>query len=168
MKSLKFARLAAIAAVATLSSAAFAADTASLNVAASVTGTCKLYADSSSTAVSTPFSMDFGAIDPLGTVDATKSTTVYFKCSKGTSGVTFSVGGTTDGTAGYSSTMAGSGGAAGTNLAFSIKWTTPTTFNGFGVAPQTITLNGTILQTDYAAANAGTYAKNGVALAINP
>ncbi|MBK0391656.1 hypothetical protein [Ramlibacter algicola] len=168
MKSLKFARLAAIAAVATLSTAAFAGDTATLNVQASVTGTCKLYADSSATAVTAPFSMDFGAIDPLGTADATKSTTVYFKCSKGTSGVTFAVGGTTDGSAGYSDSLTGAGGAAGTTLPFSITWATPTTFNGFGVAPQTITLNGKILKTDYAIANAGTYSKTGVTLAINP
>jgi spore coat protein U-like protein len=163
MKSLKFARLAAVAAVATLSSAAFAADSTTLAVSATVNGVCKL-TNSSGTVGAVPLSMSWaGGIDPTSTGNAdTAAVPVYFKCSLGSSPV-LSVGGSNTGT--YGGTATGAGG----NLAYSVIWTNPVAGSGagFSAGVQTVNLVGRISQAAYQAANAGTYTDS-VAVTLAP
>jgi spore coat protein U-like protein len=145
MKSLKFARIAAVALAAAASSAAFAAagDTQSLTVNATVSGACKM---------STISPMAF-TLDPTVGTDQTASTTVQYKCTKGVTPGTFTVGGVA---ANYSGSLAN----GGNTMPYSIAWTAPSTAGsglGSGVTPISVTLTGTILGTDYVNAAAGTY-----------
>jgi spore coat protein U-like protein len=157
MKSLKIARIAAVALVAAASSAAFA-DSATLNVTANITGACKM-------SLSGP--MAFGTLDPSNAVDVTTSATATYKCTKGQAAGTFAVGAITDGTAGYSSTI----GNGTDTIAYAVNWTAPGAFTGAGfgaaAASQSVTLNGKILGTAYPNASAGNYTGN-VAVSITP
>jgi len=157
MKSLKIARIAAVALVAAASSAAFA-DSQTMQVTASVNGACKL-------SLSGP--MAFGALDPSNAVDVTTSVTATYRCTKGQTGGSFSVGTLTDGTAGYSNTI----GNGTDTIAYSVTWAAPGAFTGAGfgsgTASQSVTLNGKILGTAYPNASVGSYTGS-VAVAITP
>lgn len=158
MKSLKFARIAAVVLAAAASSAAFAADSQNLAVSATVAGTCKL------TAVP---AMGF-TLDPSVGGTGTASSAVQYKCTKGLSAGAFTVGAVSNGTTGYSGTLTN----AGTDtIAYSINWTNPSAFTGTGFGSgstaNTVTLNGTIAAAAYQNVAAGTY--NGtVAVTIAP
>ena len=153
MKSLKFARLAAVAAVATLSSAAFAADSTTLAVSATINGVCKL-TNSGGTLGPVPLTMSWaGGIDPTSTGNAdTAAVPVYFKCSLGSSPV-LSVGTSNTGT--YNGTATSAGG----NLNYWVICTNRAAASGagFSAAVQQVNLVGRITQAAYQAANAGTY-----------
>jgi len=119
--------------------AAMSAGTHTLNVSATVNGTCSFDVPSSP--------MAFGVIDPAGTVAATASAAVDFHCSNGQA---YTV--TLSGTGSYSLTGAGTipytasitGGASGTGT-------------GMTGAASTVTVDATIAVTDYQNANAGAY-----------
>jgi len=145
MKSLKFARIAAVALAAAASSAAFAAgSTQSLVVNATVTGACLMNAIPA---------MNF-TLDPTVGTNQTATSTVQYKCTNGTTPTIFTVGGSSTG----SLTGSLANGALTMPIAFS--WTQPTTAGsglGAGVTPISVIVTGSILGTDYVNAAAGTY-----------
>lgn len=145
MKSLKIARIAAVALVAAASSSVFAApgDTQQLVVTANVSGVCRL--------TSVP-AMNF-TLDPSVGTDKTATSSVVYKCTKNTAPATFTVGGVA---ASYTGSLSGTGGT----MPYSIAWTAPTTAGsglGASVTGVTVTLTGTVLGTDYVNAAAGSY-----------
>ena len=144
MKSLKFARIAAVALVAAASSSVFAApgDTQQLVVTANVSGVCRL--------TSVP-AMTF-ALDPAVGTDPTKTSDVVYKCTKDTAPGTFTVGGVASN---YSGSLSGPA-----SMPYTITWTAPTAKGsglGSSVTGVTVTLTGKILGTDYVNAAAGAY-----------
>jgi spore coat protein U-like protein len=152
----KFARIALAAAAVLLTSQAFAADSGTLNVTATVSGICK---------INTIPAMAF-TIDPSSTSPATASSTVQYKCTKGQAPTGVTVGGNAAGT-GYSGTLTSP--TTSTDMNFSISWTNPTsTGNGFGQSAQTFTLNGSIAVAQFADAEAGTDYTASTTVAILP
>ena len=88
---------------------------------------------------------------------------MQYKCSKGVTPATFTVGGVA---AAYSGNLM-NGTLA---LPVGITWTAPTAPGdglGSGVTPISVTLTGTILGTDYQNAAAGTYTKT-IAVTVAP
>lgn len=159
MTKFKFARIAALVAVAACGSSAFA-DTATLSVSASVSGVCKF--------VSTP-AMAF-TIDPSAAASASNGTAtskVQYQCTKGTAPTSFTVGGAAA-AAGYSGTLTSTSPSA--SMAYSISWTAPTSAGlGFNnTTPIDIDLTGTIAEAVFQNAPASSYTTPAVALAINP
>lgn len=153
---------AAAAAAALCSSQVFAADTGSVQVSATVQGICKLTA--------TP-AMSWGSpgIDPTGTADTTATSTVKYRCTKGTSAGTFSVGGSATGT--YNGTLTGALASPDT-MAYKITWSTDySAFSGVGFAPTaaegSVLLTGTITAAAYGAVKADTYSQT-VSVSITP
>jgi spore coat protein U-like protein len=154
MARFKFARTAALALIALGGSVAFAGDTGTLNVSASVPSTCKF------TAIP---NMGF-TIDPSAAGPATATSSVKYKCTKNTVGGAFAVGGVSNGATGYASgaasALAGTGGNTD-KLEYSISWTNPAAFTGGGfgalAAEQTVLLTGSIAATQYQNATPDTY-----------
>ena len=142
-----------------LSPLSFAQGTGSITVSAAVSGVCRF--------TSTP-DMTFAAIDPSGTSAATQTSTIKYKCTKGTSGGTFKVGGTS--TSPYSGTLTGAS-ASPETMAYSISWSAPAAFTGAGfaaaAAENSVTLTGSIAASVYGAVKADTYSQS-VALEIAP
>jgi spore coat protein U-like protein len=153
------ARLLAAVLLIALSPLSFAQGTGSITVSAAVSGVCRFTA--------TP-DMTFAAIDPSGTAAATQTSTIKYKCTKGTTGGTFQVGGTS--TSPYSGTLTGIS-ASPETMAYSISWTGPASFTGEGfgaaAAENSVTLTGSIAATAYSAVKADTY-RQVVALTIAP
>lgn len=143
----KTLRIAALAAIAALSSGVHAADNADLTVTASVSSVCKL------TAVP---AMNFGALDPSANSNATASSVIEYKCTKGVAPSSFTVGGQSGGS--YSGTLTGAS-ASPDSIAYAIAWTAPTAAgSGFGDgAEKTVTLNGTIQYANFQNVKADTY-----------
>ncbi len=167
MKSLKFARLTALAVLVAGASSAFAADSTTLAVSATVTGTCKLYTSAGGGALGAgTLTMGFGGIDPTSAGPATATTDVFFKCTKGSTPA-FTVGGSA--TSPYGGTLTGSGTATGNSMTYSIAWTAPGAGSGagFGVNAQSVTLNGSILAAQFSIAAAGPYAET-VTISLAP
>jgi spore coat protein U-like protein len=148
-----------VAAAAFGACAAFAADTGTLAVSATVKGTCKL--------TSVP-PMSF-TLDPSIGGDVTQTSDVQYKCTKGTAPASngFTVGGVTSN---YSGTLAATATGNTDSIAVGITWTAPSTAgNGLGasVTPVTVRLTGTILAANYLNVTADTY-KQDVQVSINP
>lgn len=130
-------------AFALVSVSAFAADTASVDVSATVSPTCTFDA--------TNFAMAFGAIDPTSAVDATATATVSFTCN--TNDLI-----TLDDLTGAYTMLSGAD-----TLNYSIaSGAIPT--NGTAGLSQSVTLTGTVAVADFQAAVAGSYTD---AVAIN-
>ncbi|TFZ08508.1 spore coat protein U domain-containing protein [Ramlibacter humi] len=160
MKLSTTARIAAIC-LAALAGAAHA-DTQSITVSATVSGVCKLTAFPN---------MTFTALDPTSAADGSGSTTIQYKCTKGTAPSSFTVGGSSTGT--YSGTganaLAGTGGNLDT-IPYTITWTAPTAAgSGFGTGSTatSVSLTGAILNANYVNVKADTYSKQ-VAIVIAP
>jgi len=123
----------------------FAADSATLNMTATVQGTCSFAAASTL--------LDFGTIDPTAGTDATASTSIDYTC---TNGVVYTLtlpaaGSITDGTDTIGVNIAYADGGGG---------------SGSGV-PATIVIDGTIPAANFATVGAGVY--NGfVTLDVSP
>jgi spore coat protein U-like protein len=138
------------------------ADTGTLSVSASITPTCKL--------ASVP-PMAF-TLNPTSALDATQTSGVTYRCTKGTAPTGFTVGGASAAT-GFSSGTTNALVGTGTNtdkLQYSIAWANPTTAGtglGTGVTPVTVTLTGTILNAQFVNATADTYSGS-VAVVITP
>lgn len=153
-------RAIAAAALAFVAAGAIAGtDSANLTVTATVGAKCKVTAGT----------MAFGSLDPTLTTDATMSSTVSYKCTKGTDVTSFEVNGEAAGTTGTTGTMAGTGTNTDT-IAFEIKWTNPTAFTGSGLGAggtaKSVTLNGKILNADYVDVAPDTYTGS-AAVAVN-
>jgi spore coat protein U-like protein len=158
-------RAAITAVVAFATSHAFAADTGSLTVTATVSGICKLAAVPA---------MGF-TLDPSSTLNGTATSAVTYRCTKGTAPTEFKVGGQLA-TPGYASGATAALGAlkgTGANtdvLPYRIDWTAPSVAGsglGSGVTPVTVTLTGSILNADFINVTADTYTAN-VAVTISP
>jgi len=135
--------------------AAWAADTNTLTVSASVTPTCKFS--------STTSTLNFGALDPSVGGNVNGSTTTQFWCTKGvtTDDVTASLG---QNPAGTVRQMRDS---ASTDL---IPYSLTLTKAGTNAGPassRTLTIAGTVLAADYTAKSAGSYSDT-VTLTISP
>jgi hypothetical protein len=157
-------RLAVVALLAaTTATSALAADNATLTIQATVAAVCKLGTNS--------YNMTF-ALDPTLATDGTATTTVGYRCTKGTAPATFTVGGQANGATGYSSTVATHlvGAATGNTdkLPYKITWTNPTsTGDGLGGTLRTFDLTGTITNADYTIVNADTYSGS-IGISITP
>jgi Spore Coat Protein U domain len=132
---------AGVAAAAILAPAAgMAAGTHTLNVSATVSGTCSFDLPNSA--------MSFGAIDPAGTTPATATAAVDFHCSNGQA---------------YTVTLAGTGSYSLSAGAATIPYTASVTGGASGTgtgmtgAAQTVTVDASIAVADYQNANAGAY-----------
>jgi hypothetical protein len=165
MLNSKLSRIALVAAAALLAgSQAFAADTANLQLTATVNGVCKLYGASTMT-FSNPTGS--GAIDPTG-ADATGSSTVKYRCTKGLAPSAFTIGGDAAAT-GHTGSLAAQTSGNTDSLGYSLSWTNPTTVGaGMGSGNDiSVTVNGTILATQFVNATADTY-KATVVVSISP
>ena len=136
--------------------AAWAADTNTLTVTASVAGTCRFTGTKTST-------LDFGALDPATPVLVNGSGTTQFWCTKGvmTDAVTAGNGANYFGT---SRRMAGPGGDF---IPYSLNLTPDTNSNAGPATPRTLTIGGTVLAADYTGVSSGSYSDT-VTLTINP
>lgn len=143
------------AAIVAMAGTAMAADTNTLTVQASVTGTCKF-----STATST---LNFGALDPSVGTDETAQTTTQFWCTKGVTETIAASNGSN-----WSGTKRQMKDTAGADV---IPYTLTLTKDGIANAgpgtPRTLTIDGDILGTDYTGKTASTYSDS-VALTITP
>jgi spore coat protein U-like protein len=134
----------------------FAADSNTLTVSASVAGTCKF-----SSATST---LNFGALDPSVGSNVNASGSTQFWCTKGVS---------TDAVAGDNGAhWSGSSRqmhdtVSGDNIPYSLTLTKDGNPNNGPTSPRTLTIDGTVLGTDYSGVSAGNYSDT-VMLTINP
>jgi spore coat protein U-like protein len=136
--------------------AAWAADTNTLTVSASVTGTCK-FASATST-------LSFGNLDPAagGDVNATPAN-VGFWCTKGVSTDLISAN---DGL-NYSGTKRQMAGPGGDLIPYTMTLTPDGAANGGPSTPRNLQITGTVLGTDYTGKSAGSYSDT-VLVSINP
>ncbi|HWS15057.1 MAG TPA: spore coat protein U domain-containing protein [Candidatus Methylomirabilis sp.] len=138
-----------------LGGAAWAADSNTLTVQASVAPTCRF---SSATSL-----LDFGALDPFTGPNVNISTTTNFWCTSGvvTDAIAAGNGANWSGT---SRQMAGPGGHL---IPYSLGLLASAGPNLGPSAPRTLTISGGILGADYMTKNAGNYSDT-VTLTITP
>jgi hypothetical protein len=126
---------------------AMALDTATINVSATVLGTCSFDTNT--------YAMAFGEIDPAGSGDKTASVNLAFTCSNGTTWALDDENG--------AKTMAGA--FTATNMAYSIDGYT---LSGLGNgSTQNVTVTGRIADTAYQVAAADVYTDS-FTIDINP
>jgi len=151
---IRFSRVAVMAAA--LMSFGAMADSQNLTVNATVSGICKL--------ITVP-AMSFTLDPAVGTVQ-TASSTVQYRCTKGTNAGAFTVNGVSTGT----SSITLNGTAPNTDtIGVSLSWTNPTAYAGVGFTAGTaksVTITGTVAANTYDV-TADTYTKN-VPVAILP
>ena len=136
--------------------AAWALDTNTLTVTASVTGTCRFQAPKTST-------LDFGALDPANPVPVNGSGTTQFWCTKGVTTDAVSAGNG----ANYSGTSRRMAGPGGDFIPYSLTLTPDGNPNAGPASPRTLAIAGTVLAADYTGVGAGSYSDT-VTLTINP
>ena len=154
-----FAGLAMIAA-----SAAFAGNSNSLRVTASITGTCNF--NTADDATNGNATLAFGALDQTLTTDATATTaTLQYWCTNGTAVTTFTASNGLN-TTGCTGTRCLSN---GTDLIpYTLTFTCPVGNAGSGkTTPIDVDFDGSILNADYVDAEAGNYTDT-VTLTIAP
>ncbi|MDO8737506.1 spore coat protein U domain-containing protein [Candidatus Deferrimicrobium sp.] len=136
--------------------AAWALDTNTLTVQASVLGTCKF-----STATST---LNFGALDPSNPVLVNGSTTTQFWCTKGvaTDLITANFGLNPAGAIRQMKDIAGAD-----LIPYSLTLTPDGSTNQGPASPRTFGIGGSVLAADYTGKTAGSYADT-VVLTLNP
>jgi spore coat protein U-like protein len=135
---------------------AIAADTATLAVSATVSGTCRFTTGS--------FTMSFGALDPAAAANQTQNTALTYKCTKNQAATSFSFDGDATSPASVNITNGID------NIPVGLSWTVPATVGtGFGAGSTDIsmTVTGDILGTDYANVSAGAYTRN-VSVVVAP
>lgn len=134
-----FKAAAAILAMAAFAPAAFAQNMA---VSATVTGTCKL---------TTVNALAFGTLDPILAPAASDTTTIDYRCTKGRSPASITIGG------GASPYTAGSmSGPGGDTIPFSLTWGAPPAGTGMS-ADVSLTVTGDIAAGAYSDVTAGAY-----------
>ncbi len=136
--------------------AAWAADTNTLTVTASVTGTCKFSAATSA--------LNFGALDPSTPVLVNGSTTAQFWCTRGvtTDGITANVG---LNPAGAVRQMRDS--VSLDLIPYSLTLSPDGSTNQGPASPRTLSISGTVAAADYTGKSAGNYSDT-VTLTITP
>jgi spore coat protein U-like protein len=142
----KYFRMTAIAAVAALAASVSMAETTTMDVKASVTGTCKL---------GTANALDFGALDPTTALAVTgKTTTITYSCTKGKSPAALTIGG---GTGSYTGAMAHT---SGDTIPFGLTWGALPAGAGMASGSEvSLTVTGSIAAGVYANVTAGNYLK---------
>ena len=139
-----------------LGGVAMAADTNTLTVQASVTGTCKF-----STGAST---LNFGALDPSLATNPSATTTTQFWCTKGVSTDVIAAGNGLN-FAGGKRQMKD---AVSTDvIPYTLTLTKDGNSNTGPAAPRILTIDGSILNSDYTGKSAGSYSDT-VVLSITP
>lgn len=144
------------AAIVATAGAAMAADSNTLTVQASVTGTCKFSSGTST--------LNFGALDPSVGTNVNGSTTTNFWCTKGV---------TTDAIAAnngsnWSGTKRQMLDTVSTDLIpYTLTLTPDGSANTGPASPRTLTIGGQVLGTDYTGKTAGSYSDT-VTLNITP
>lgn len=130
-------------AVAAFAAMAFAPSAFAQNMAvsASVTGTCLLSAINP---------LDFGTLDPILAPAVPGSTTIDYRCTKGRSPTSITIGG---GGSPYTGSMSG---PLGSSIAFGLSWGTPPVGTGMS-APVSLSVTGSIAAGAYSDAAAGAY-----------
>ena len=151
----KFLGMVMVLGLVLLTGVAFAADSNTLTVSASVSGTCKF--------VSATSSLNFGALDPSVGNNVNGSTSINFWCTKGviTDSITADIG------AHWSGSSRQMVEAGGDLIPYSLTLTKDANTNQGPASPRTLTINGTILGTDYTGKTAGNYTDT-VTLSITP
>jgi spore coat protein U-like protein len=136
--------------------AAWALDTNTLTVTASVTGTCKF-----SSAIST---LNFGALDPSTPVTVNGSANTQFWCTKGvtTDLITANLGVNPAGSTRQMKDIAGPD-----LIPYSLTLSPVAGANAGPASPRTLTIAGSVLAADYTSKAAGSYSDT-VTLTINP
>jgi spore coat protein U-like protein len=143
-------------AITAMAGAAIAADTNTLTVQASVTGTCKF-----SSATST---LDFGALDPSASTNPTATTTTKFWCTKGITTDIITAGNGLN----YSGTKNQMKDAtSGDVIPYVLSLTKDGLSNTGPATPRTLTIKGDIQNSDYVNKAAGSYSDT-VVLNITP
>jgi spore coat protein U domain-containing protein, fimbrial subunit CupE1/2/3/6 len=139
-----------------LGGAAWALDTNTLTVQASVVGTCMFQAPKTST-------LDFGPLDPSNAVLVNGSAATQFWCTKGvnTDVITANLGANPSGP---TRRMAGPGGDF---IPYSLALAPVAGANAGPGSPRTLNITGSVLAADYTGVSAGNYADT-VTLTINP
>jgi len=149
MKQNRIAHAVAVVLLASASGAAFASDSQSLTVTATVSAVCKF--------VAVP-ALSF-SIDPSLTGNQTGSATVSYKCTNGTS-PTFATGAGT--LTGRTLTR-----VLGGTMAYDLSVAGASAGDGFSTAAETMTLTATVGQAAYQDAVAGAYTET-LSLTVNP
>ena len=144
------------AVLALFGTAAFAADTATINVSATVVGSCKFNTAS--------YNMAFGNLDPAIGTNQSRTVTASYWCSVGVTPITLAANDGANSVAAGARRM-----TDGTNfLPYSLALAAPTSATGLGSATAiTADITGTVLGTDYIPAVPGVYADT-VQLTITP
>jgi spore coat protein U-like protein len=152
--NIRLSRVAVLAAA--LISFGAMADTQNMQVTATVAGTCKL--------IAVP-AMSFSLDPAVGTAQS-QSSTIQYRCTKGTNAGAFTVNGGSSGTS--SVTLNGTSPNTDT-IAVALAWTNPTAYAGVGFSAgsaKSVSVTGTIAANSYDV-TADTYTKN-VPIAILP
>jgi spore coat protein U-like protein len=140
MKTIKLIRLAACSAAAAASFGAFA-DSQNLTVTANVAAACKLTAVPAMT-----FTLDPG----VGTAQ-TQTSTVQYRCTKGTNAGAFTVNGANTGSSNI--TLASATPLTNTDtIGVALSWVNPTAYAGVGFtagAAKSVTITGTVAANTY-------------------
>ncbi|MGZ8447796.1 MAG: spore coat protein U domain-containing protein [Candidatus Deferrimicrobiaceae bacterium] len=134
---------------------AWAVDTTTLTVSASVTETCKF-----SSATST---LNFGVLDPSTPVVTNGSTSTRTWCTKGVTTDTVSA----NNGANYSGASRRMAGPGGDFIPYSLTLTPDSNPNAGPATPRTLAIGGTVRAADYTGVGAGSYSDT-VTLSINP
>jgi len=135
---------------------AMAADSNTLTVQASVTGTCKFKSATST--------LDFGALDPSATTNPTKTITTQFWCTKGitTDDISSGEGLYYNGSKNQMKHVTSSD-----VIPYVLTLTKDGVANTGPATPRTLTIKGDILNADYIGKDAGSYSDT-VVLNITP
>lgn len=137
-----------IAAAATMFSSGVMAQSANMQISASVTGTCQL---------GTVNPLDFGPLDPiLAPAIPGATTTIEYRCTKGRTPAKITIGGALN-TASYSGDMV-HGTDATEKIPFSLSWGAPPAGKGMGSGMEVeLTVTGQIAAGAYSNVLAGNY-----------
>lgn len=156
----KLLAITAAAAMLAMAGTAMAADSNTLTVTASVTGTCKFSTPKTST-------LDFGALDPSVGTNVNGSTTTQFWCTKGVTTDTISAGNGSHWEAEVAAKRHMMDTVSGDFIPYSLTLTKDGNANAGPASPRTLTIAGQVLGTDYTAKTAGSYTDT-VVLNITP
>lgn len=151
----KIFSMAVVIGVLAIAGSAMASGTNTLTVTASVTGTCKFVSGTST--------LNFGTLDPSLSSDVNGSGTTTFWCTKGTTQTLSANNGTNwDGSKRNMKLTTGAD-----LIPYTLTLTPDGSTNQGPGSPRTLTISGTILNTDYISKAAGSYSDT-VTLSITP
>lgn len=155
----KLLAIAAAAAILATAGTVMAADTNTLTVQASVTGTCKFSSPTST--------LNFPALDPSVGTNVNGSTTTQFWCTKGITTDAITAGNGSHWEAEVTAKRHMMDTVSGDFIPYSLTLTRDGNANAGPASPRTLTIAGQVLGTDYTAKTAGSYSDT-VVLNITP